>query len=222
MPASERLDLEGAGRDVDPGEAQNPFGLGEGGKVVVAPGLQQGVLGQGARGHHTDHRAGDHGLGAALARLGGVFRLFADRHPKALADEALQIGVRGVDRHAAHRHIGIPVASTARQRDIERLRRRHRVIEEQLVEIAHAVKQEAARIGLLDREILHHHRRGGAGARGPVPDGSFAGRTRAPLFALPGCVGHGHPKPYHGARAANQTRHLAMAAGAGSIVAAVR
>ena len=38
-------------------------------------------------------------------------------------------------------------------------RRLHRVVEEQLVEIAHAVEQQAAGILTLDRPVLRHQRR---------------------------------------------------------------
>jgi hypothetical protein len=45
------------------------------------------------------------------------------------------------------------------QHDAERARGDLGVLEEQLVEIAHPVEQQAARIGGLDLEVLLHHRR---------------------------------------------------------------
>ena len=50
------------------------------------------------------------------------------------------------------------------EHDAERARGDFGVVEEQLVEIAHPVEQEAIRIGGLDLDILLHHRRRPAGA----------------------------------------------------------
>ena len=44
------------------------------------------------------------------------------------------------------------------EHDAERARRHLGVLEEQLVEIAHPVEQQAIRIGLLDLDELLHHR----------------------------------------------------------------
>ena len=180
----ERLGLESAGRNVDPGETENPLGLGERGEVVVAPRLEQGIFGQRAGRDDPDDLAGDDRLGAPFARLRGILRLFANRHPKTLADEALQIGIGGVDRHPAHRHIRSPVTTAAGQRNVERLCGGDRVLEEQLVEVAHSVEQEATRVGVLDGEVLRHHRRCRGGTRTTVLPAAFDGRARAPLFGL--------------------------------------
>ena len=52
-----------------------------------------------------------------------------------------------------------------------------RVLEEQLVEVAHPVEQQAVRIGRLDLEILRHHRRqpGGDAFRAGIGAGGFHG-----------------------------------------------
>ena len=49
------------------------------------------------------------------------------------------------------------------QRDAERARGGHGVVEEQLVEIAHAVEEQAIRVGRPDLDILLHHRRDAGG-----------------------------------------------------------
>ncbi|HLJ43932.1 MAG TPA: hypothetical protein VKT12_06905, partial [Candidatus Binataceae bacterium] len=45
------------------------------------------------------------------------------------------------------------------QHDAKRARRHFGIIEEQFVEVAHPVEQQAVRIGGLDLQILFHHRR---------------------------------------------------------------
>ena len=159
---------------------RTPLGLGERGEIVVAARLEQRILGQRPGRYHPDDLAGDDGLGAAPARLCGILRLLADRYPETLADKALQIRLGGVDGHAAHRNVLAPVAPAAGQRNVERLGRRDRVLEEQLVKVAHPVEQEAPRVGLLDGEVLRHHsasrrnalRQPSPRLQPPVPDSS--------------------------------------------------
>jgi len=66
-----------------------------------------------------------------------------------------------VHRDAAHRDIGAVVPAALRQRDVERRRGGDRVIEEQLVEIAHPEEEQTARMGALDLVVLQHDRRAG-------------------------------------------------------------
>ena len=63
------------------------------------------------------------------------------------------------------------------QHDSERPARDLRVLEEQFVEIAHPVEQQAVRIGGLDLHVLRHHRRH-AGVRAAVPGRRSTGRSR--------------------------------------------
>jgi hypothetical protein len=67
-------------------------------------------------------------------------------------------------RHAAHRNLLSHVLAAFRQRDTERTRGLDRILEKQLVEIAHAVEQERIRIVRLDLDELLHHRRGSGAA----------------------------------------------------------
>src|ERR1041384_5333144 len=62
-------------------------------QVVVAPRIEQGVLGERARGDETDYVASHHALAAALARFGRIFELLADRHAVAHCDQAVEIFV---------------------------------------------------------------------------------------------------------------------------------
>ena len=140
-------------------------GPAERGQNIGAAGLQQGILGQGARRDETHHIAAHHRLGTALFRLCRVLHLLADRHPEALADQFFQILLGGMDRHAAHRNIFTQMLAALGQRDVERRSRPGCVIEEQFIEVAHPVKQQIAVILGLNLEILGHQRRDGIVSR---------------------------------------------------------
>ena len=96
-------------------------------------------------------------FGAALLRLRRILDLLAHRDAKARRDQLVQILVRAHHRHAAHRDVGAVVLAAPGQHDVECARRDLGVLEEQLVEIAHPVEQEAIRVGRLDLQILFHH-----------------------------------------------------------------
>ena len=76
----------------------------------------------------------------------------------AKSDELLKIVVRGVDGHTAHGNILAQVLAAFGQGDAEGTGRDLRILKEQLVKIAHPVKQQAARVGGLDLDELGHHR----------------------------------------------------------------
>ncbi len=161
--------LELPGRDVERGERDHvrlaAAALGaieHGGQIVARLGVEQAVLGQRAGRDEAHHVAAHDRLGAALPRLGRVLQLLAHGDAKALPDQPLQVFVGAVDRHAAHGDVLAQVLAALGQHDAQRLRRGHRVLEEQLVEIAHAVEQQAVRIGRLDLQELRH---GGRDAR---------------------------------------------------------
>ncbi len=128
-------------------------------QVVVGPGVEQGVFGQRARRHQPHHAAADHALVAALARLGRVLHLLADRDAVAERDQAMQIVLGALHRHAAHRDIGALVPAALGQHDAERPGGDLGVLEEQFVEIAHPVEQQQFGMRGLDLQKLFHHRR---------------------------------------------------------------
>ena len=179
-------DAEAAGGDIDPGEGALAADLGEGRQIVVAPGLEQAVLGQGARGDEAHHPAVDDGFRPALAGLGRVLHLLADGDAEALADQREEIGLGRMDRHPAHRDVLSEMLAALGQGDVERGARGFGIREEQLVEIAHAIEQERVRVVGLDGVVLGHHRRNGEGLghAGSVVGGlrciSPAGRPPAP------------------------------------------
>ena len=125
----------------------------------MAPGIQERVLGDRAGGDHPDDLAADDRLGPPFSRFRRVFGLFADGDPEPLADEFGQIRLVTFHRHPAHWNIAPQMPAPLGQGDVQRFRRRHRVIEKKLVEIPHAVEQQAIGMIVLDGQILVHHRR---------------------------------------------------------------
>ena len=155
-------DAEFAGRNIDPCQceaivARRSAAARQRGEIIVALGVKERVLGQGARRDQPDDIAAHHALGAALARRRRVFELLADRNAMAERDQPVQIFVGALDRHAAHRNVGPAMLAALGQHDAERARGHFGVIEKQLVEVAHPVEQQAIRIGGFDLDILLHH-----------------------------------------------------------------
>ena len=72
----------------------------------------------------------------------------------------MQIIVGARDGHAAHGNVLAGMLAALRELDAERIRGRHRVVEKQLEEIAHAVEEQKFRVLRLHLEVLRHHGRG--------------------------------------------------------------
>ena len=125
----------------------------------MPPRVQQGFFGQGAGRDQPHDIAVHHRFVAAFLRLGRIFQLFGDGDTEALADQRQQIGLGGMNRHAAHGDIGPQMLAAFGQRDVQRLRCRHGIVKEHLIEIAHPIEQQRAGMLRLDRQILRHHRR---------------------------------------------------------------
>ena len=88
-----------------------------------------------------------------------VFELFAHGNAVAERDQAMQIFVGALDRHAAHRNVTAEMLAALGEHDAERAGGNFGIVEKQFVEIAHSVKQKTIRIGRLDLDVLLHHRR---------------------------------------------------------------
>jgi hypothetical protein len=85
--------------------------------------------------------------------------LLADRDRFAELDELGEVAFDRVHGHAAHRN-RLAVARAARRKgDVEEARGLLRVVEEELVEVAHPVEEERLGMGGLDAQVLGHHRR---------------------------------------------------------------
>ena len=109
------------GRDIEPGHGMVFTGTREGEQEVMAPGIQQAVLSNGAGGDQPDYLPCDNGFITALFCFCRALCLFRDGDPESLADELLQIAVRGMDRYAAHGDIFPGMFPPLCQRNIERL-----------------------------------------------------------------------------------------------------
>ncbi len=82
-----------------------------------------------------------------LRACGRILDLLADRDAMALRDQPVQILLGALDRHAAHRNVAAQMLAALGQHDAERARGGLGIVEEQLVEIAHPVEQQAVRMG---------------------------------------------------------------------------
>ena len=154
---------EFAGRNIGESQRQTLIRLDarQGGDEIVLGALEQRILGEGTRRDEADDITAHDGFRTTLPGFGRVLELLANGDAMAGADQPFQIMVGRMHRHAAHRDFLALVTAALGERYAQGLRRRFRIGKEQLVEIAHAIEQKAARMGGLDLEILGHHRRGG-------------------------------------------------------------
>ena len=118
---------------------------------VALVGEQLGV-GHGARGHHTHHLAFDWPLGG-----GHVADLLADRDRLAQPDQLGEVAVERHHRHTGHRDRLAATGAARGQGDVEQAIGLARIVEKQLVEIAHAIEQERVGMVGLDAGVLRHH-----------------------------------------------------------------
>ena len=162
IPRRHGHDRKVAGGDVRPGESHFAGRLHprQGGQIVVPRGFQKVVLGERTRGDEPHHLTAHHGLGAALLRLRRILHLLADGDPVAGPDQLVQVFLRGMHRHAAHGDVLTGMLAPFRQSDAETAGGDFGIVEEQLVEVAHAIEEQIARVGRLQLQILRHGRRG--------------------------------------------------------------
>ena len=145
----------------------------DGRQEVVAPSVEAFLV---------EHQPGRDHLGHLPAEeplLPRFFHLLADGHLAALPDQLRQVRVAGVVRHPAHRDVRILVARG--QGDVEKARCADGVLEEHLVEVAHAEEEDAVAETRLDLHVLPH--RGGQLEGHPPGPGrvfSMAGVRRTP------------------------------------------
>ncbi len=158
--------LEAPGRNVAGGDRAFLAGATDRRQPVGRAAVEQGVLGQRARGHQPDDRALDQRLGSArLAGFGRAFDLLGDGDAVAGADQPGEIAFGGMDGNAAHRH----AVAALGQRDVEAGGGGLGIVEEQFEEIAHPIEQQGVTGLGLEAVILLHHRGVGVGpGHGPV------------------------------------------------------
>ena len=118
-------------------------------QVVVPAAREPSVLQQRAGGDGLDHFAPDDPLGQLR-----IFDLLADGHAEPGAHQLPQVVGGRLDRHAGERD-AVPAAG---ERDAQQLGGALGVIEEHLVEIAHAEEQDGVLVPRLDLAVLQHER----------------------------------------------------------------
>ena len=123
-------------------------------EIVRCLGLELLVVDDGAGRDDADHLTLDDALGEL-----GILDLIGDRDLEAARDQLGQVVFGGVMGHAAHGHRVLFALVAAGERQIERARHHHRVVEEHLVEVAEAEEEDAVGVAAFDLEILPHQRR---------------------------------------------------------------
>ena len=124
----------------------------------MPPRFKQRFFCQRSRRDQPHHPALHHRFRTALFRLDRAFQLLADRNPKPFSDQGQQIALCRMVRHTAHRDVCAQMLSAFCQRNIQRLCRSNGIVKEQLIKIAHPIKQQCARMVGLYFKILRHHR----------------------------------------------------------------
>ena len=112
----------------------------DGDKQARAAGLEQAFLGDRAGRDQPHDVALDERFRSTFFRRGRVFELLADGDAMAERNQPIEVVVGPLDRHPAHADILALVLAALGEDDAERPARDLRVIEEQLVEIPHAVE----------------------------------------------------------------------------------
>ena len=147
-------DVEFAGGGVEIGGADRGGTGCDGQDERRVAGLERGGIELRPRRHDAHDLALHDPLG-----LPGVFHLLAERHAMAAFDELVHVPRDGVEGDAAHRDGSADlVLGTGGQGDLERLGRDDGVVEEQLVEIAHAEEEQGIRVLRLHAHVLRHGR----------------------------------------------------------------
>ena len=128
--------------------------LAHGEQQIIQAVVQQGLVRQGAGGHHPHH------LPVHWSLAGGwIADLFGDGHGYTGFHQSGQVALGGVVGYAAHGN-GFPRGlAPGGEGDIQQLCGLPGVVVEQLVEITHAVEQQVAGVLRLDAQELLHHRR---------------------------------------------------------------
>ncbi len=118
--------------------------------------FEQAVLGQGTGRNDANNAAFDHGLGAAFLGLGRIFELLADGDAKPQPDQLGDIGIDRMRRHAGQRDIIIAKLAALGQGQRQGAGSGDGVVEEQLVEVAHAEEQQGIGMLGLGLQVLRH------------------------------------------------------------------
>jgi len=86
-----------------------------------------------------------------------VLHLLGDRDPEAGVEELAEVSVEGVVGDPTHRCFNVVVVAAAGQGDTEHRRCGLGILEEQLVEVAHAVQEQCIASLALELQVLTEH-----------------------------------------------------------------
>jgi len=137
----------------EPRQPQTPFLESQRHQAVFAFVVKQGCVGQRAGRHHAHHFALDRPLGVDFADL------LANRHRFTQAHQSRQILLGCVVGNTGHADRDAGRLAARGQRDVEQFRGAHGIVVKQLVEVAHAIKNEFVRMIRFQAQVLLHHRR---------------------------------------------------------------
>ena len=140
--------------EVQPGDGPARRRRRDAGQNAVVIRGQQAVFGQRAGRHHALHAPLDRPLGA-----GRIADLLADGHRSAFLHQLRQVTIDGMERHPGHGNRAAARLATRRQRDVQQAGGFLGIVEEQLVEVAHAIEEKGVGMLRFDTQILLHHRR---------------------------------------------------------------
>ncbi len=149
-----------AGREVESGDSRGLPGQ-DGDQEIVSFALQPLLADDRPRGERFHHLSANDPL-----RFFWVFNLLADRDPVATVDQAFEVFGRGFHGYSGQRHIGGTAVVARCERQPQFARRQLGVLEEHLVEVAHAEKQNRIRMPRFDFAILLHDGRPGGRCAG--------------------------------------------------------
>ena len=147
-------DVGRAGGDIGKAQARLLALQVDAGDVVVAVVLQHAALDDRAGRDHADDIPFDEALG-----LGRVFHLLTNGHLIALGDQAGHIVFVAVEGHAAHGGALLQAALLAGQGQVQLFGHREGVVEEHLVKVTDAVKENFVLMLIFDLNVLLHQGR---------------------------------------------------------------
>ena len=128
--------------------------FGAGRQQIVAPLLQQGLIGNRAGRDDTNHLAFHRPLGPGrIADLLAYGDRFTQSH------QPTQVLIHGVHRYTGHGNGFTRRLPAAREGDIQQARGATCVVVEQLVKVSHAIEDQNVRVLGLDAQVLLHHGR---------------------------------------------------------------
>jgi len=144
--------FEGAGADLDPRQGRGFVVAPEGSQIAVRGSLEELGGGNSPRCVGANDLSTDEALG-----LGRIFDLLSDGHPEPRIEQLSEIAIKGVVWDPAHRCVYGVVLPAAGEGDTEYRGGLLRILEEELVEVSHAVEQQRRTRLFLEIEVLAQH-----------------------------------------------------------------